>query len=193
MEPDGICEDIMACGGDPTGVWNVRENCAESLVPIFDNIAGCEQVMAAVSVELDGSFGFADGVATQNVASTIFLTVNIDDPCAEALLELSGFPVPGVTAAEACPLFDAQYSMNPDMPGSCSVAGAHCRCEATQMEPAMAQSDTYEVVDDQIVLESSGQTFDFCRDGDELHMHGVIDSEQAEQVAVTLLLDFEAP
>ena len=44
---DGVCEDIMPCGGDPEGTWEVRENCAETLVPISDfaMTPGCEDVV----------------------------------------------------------------------------------------------------------------------------------------------------
>jgi hypothetical protein len=189
MDPsDGMCEDIMACGGDPTGTWDVRENCAETLVPIFAGTPGCEHVMAAASIEFEGAFGFHDGVATRNVSSTANFTATIDDPCAQALIGL-----PGITAADACLLINLEFMMNPDTTGTCSAVAEGCRCDGVQSEPATEQSDTYQIVGNQIVLDESGQAFDFCRDGDELHMHGVIDADQASGIEVTLLLDFSPP
>jgi hypothetical protein len=49
-------------------------------------------------------------------------------------------------------------------------------------------TDTYLVMGNQLLL--GGDAFDFCQDGDELHLHGTtVDASTGADVALTLLLD----
>ena len=186
--PDGVCEDITACGGDPLGTWNVSENCTEVILDLGPEL-GCESIPAAGSAIVTGTFTFADGLMTQDTVQTVYVTMTIDDACAETLTML-----PGVTAVDVCPLVNVQLMMNPDTPGTCAVAGDDCRCDITQPPTPNMQSDPYEVVGNQIVVTDSvdGTTgaLDFCQEGDELHLHADgVDLAAGTLGSLTILLE----
>jgi hypothetical protein len=186
--PDGVCEDITACGGDPLGTWNVSENCTEVLLDLGAEF-GCESVPAAGSAIVTGTFTFADGLMTQDTVQTAYITMTIDDACAEAFTML-----PGVTAVDVCPLANVQLMMNPDTPGTCAVAGDVCRCDVTQPPTPNMQSDPYEVVGNQIIVTDSVDgtmgTLDFCQEGDELHLHADgVDLAAGTLGSLTILLE----
>jgi hypothetical protein len=181
---DGVCEDITPCGGDPEGSWNVRENCAEVLLDGIVDQPGCEDAVGRGSAAMEGTFTFSNGVATQDTVVTAYVSVVIDDTCAQALV---GSDM--ITAADLCPLLDAQLMANPDTPLRCMPSSAGCECEGEQPPMANTGTDTYEIVGSQLLL-GSGDIFDFCQDGDELHLHGTtIDASTGADVGLTLLLD----
>jgi hypothetical protein len=186
--PDGVCEDITACGGDPLGSWNVRENCTEVILDLGPEL-GCESIPAAGSVTVTGTFTFADGLMTQDIVQTADITMTIDDACAQTLVGL-----PNVTAADVCPLISAQLMTNPDTPGTCAVATDGCRCDMTQAPTANMQADPYEVVGTQIIVTDATDgtmgALDFCQDGDELHLHADgVDLAAAALGSLTILLE----
>ncbi|HEX6274420.1 MAG TPA: hypothetical protein VFZ53_15365 [Polyangiaceae bacterium] len=185
--PDGTCDDIVPCGGDPTGTWIIRENCLEAVVPgLFEGVPGCENVHPVGSGTLEGTFTFENGVATQSTAQTVDVTVVIDDACAAALSML-----PGVSAAALCPLLDAMLMMDPMTPADCAAVGADCRCDATQITEPTVQTDSYEVTGDQLVL-GSGDAFDFCQQGDEMSLSGeTVDAMSGATAEILVLLDRE--
>jgi hypothetical protein len=180
-----VCDDVTACGGDPTGTWTLRENCLEVVVPgLFEGVEGCENVRPVGSGTLEGTFTFEDGTATQNTQQTVDVTVIIDDACAEAI---SGLP--GVSAAALCPLLDAMIMMDPETPADCAAVGDDCRCDGTQATEPVMQTDTYEVVGDQLVL-GSGDTFDFCQEGDEMSLSGAtVDATSGATAELLVFLD----
>jgi len=186
--PDGVCEDITACGGDPLGTWNVTENCTEIILDLGPDL-GCESVPAAGSVTVTGTFTFADGLMTQDIVQAVDITMLIDDACAQALVGL-----PNVTAADVCPLISAQLMMNPDTPGTCAVAPGGCRCDVTQAPTVSMQADPYEIVGTQIIVTDATDgtmgALDFCQEGDELHLHGDgVDLATAALGSLTMLLE----
>jgi hypothetical protein len=180
--PDGTCDDIVPCGGDPTGSWVVRENCTEVLVDgLFEGTPGCEDVVAAGSGMLEGTFTFENGTATQDTTLTTSVTVTITDACAQGLTEL-----PDVTAAELCPLLDLQLMMDPQTPANCAVANGGCRCDGTQAPTNNVGTDTYEVVGTRLLL-GSGESYDFCQEGDALSLSGTSVDPQSGAVADLLV------
>jgi hypothetical protein len=183
---DGMCDEIMPCGGDPEGTWNVRENCAEVLVPIegFAQYPGCENILGMGSGDIEGTFTFAGGVMTQDIVVTTFVTVTIDDACAQGIVGS-----PDITSADLCPLLDAQFMSSPDTPGSCVPTTAGCQCQATQPPMPSESMGAYTIMGEELVG-ADGTSFDFCQDGDELHLHGyTADAQTGQVVALTLLLD----
>ncbi len=181
---DGVCEDITPCGGDPEGSWSVRENCAEVLIPgVFDS-PGCEDVVGRGSAAMEGTFTLENGVVTQDTTITAFVSVVITDACAQGIV---GSDM--ITAADLCPLLDATLANDPMTPLRCSPTSEGCQCEGEQPPQANAGTDTYTVMGNQLVF-GSGQAFDFCVDGDELHLHGTtVEVDTGSDVALTLLLD----
>jgi hypothetical protein len=185
--PDGVCEDITACGGDPLGIWNVSENCTEVVLDLGAEL-GCESIPATGSAVVTGTFTFADGLMTQDTVQTVDVTMLIDDACAQTLVGL-----PNVTAADVCPLVSAQLMMDPDTPGTCAVAPGGCRCDVTQGPTPNVQADPYEVVGTQIIVTDSADgttgALDFCQEGDELHLHAdAVDLATATLGSLTILL-----
>jgi hypothetical protein len=184
--PDGTCDDVTPCGGDPTGTWTIRENCLEAVIPDIFGVPGCENVRPVGSGTLEGTFTFENGIATQSTEQTVDITVIIDDACAEAISML-----PGVSAADLCPLLDAMLMMDPETPADCAAVGGDCRCDATQITEPTTQTDSYEVVGNQLVL-GSGDTFDFCQEGDEMSLSGeTVDATSGATAEILVLLDRE--
>jgi hypothetical protein len=183
---DGVCEDIMPCGGDPEGTWEVRENCAEVLVPISDfaMTPGCEDVIGRGSGEIEGTFTFADGMMTQDIVVTTTVSVTITDSCAQGL-----FGSPDITAALLCPVLDSMFMNDMNVMGSCAATNAGCQCDGMQAPMPNMNTGAYTIMGNQLVG-ANGQIFDFCQDGDELHLHGnTVDDQTGQVVALTLLLD----
>jgi len=183
---DGVCEDIMPCGGEPEGTWEVRENCAEVLVPIeaFAMTPGCEDVLGRGSGEIEGTFTFADGMMTQDIVITSAVTVTVTDSCAQGL-----FGSPDITAAELCPLLDAMFMNDMTTMGSCAATNEGCQCDGTQEPMPNMNTGAYTIMGNQLVF-ADGEPFDFCQDGDELHLHGVTsDPTTGQTAALTILLD----
>jgi hypothetical protein len=180
---DGVCEDITPCGGDPEGTWSVRENCAEVLVPGVFEQPGCEDVVGRGSGEVTGTFTFSNGVVTQDTVITSNVSVVITDACAQGIV---GSDM--ITAADLCPLLDATLMNDPATPLRCSPTTEGCQCEGTQAPMPNMGTDTYTVVGNQLLF--GGETFDFCQEGDELHLHGMtVEPDTGSDVALTLLLD----
>lgn len=183
---DGVCDEILPCGGDPEGSWNVRENCAEVLVPIedFAGVAGCADVLGRGSGEIEGTFTFADGIMTQDIVITSTVTVTITDECAQGL-----FGSPDITAADLCPLLDSMFMNDMTTMGSCAATSEGCQCDGTQAPMPNTTMAAYTVVGNQLDF-GDGEPFDFCQEGDELHLHGVTnDPTTGQSAALTLLLD----
>jgi hypothetical protein len=182
--PDGSCDDIVPCGGDPTGTWVVRENCTEVLVEgLFEGTPGCEDVVAAGSGVLEGTFTFDNGVATQDTSLTASVTVFITDACAQGLTEL-----PDVTAVQLCPLL-GQLMMDPETTTTCAASNGDCRCDGTQAPTITMETDTYEVVGTQLIL-GSGDTFDFCQDADGMDLSGsTVDPQSGAAADLMVTLD----
>lgn len=184
---DGMCDEIVPCGGDPEGTWSVRENCLEVLVTDiqeFLQYPACRGVVGRASGDVEGTFTFADGIMTQDIVVTAFVTVTINDECAQGIVGS-----PDITAADLCPLLDAQFMSDPETPGSCAPTSEGCQCDAMQAPMPSTNMGAYTVVGDQLVAED-GTSFDFCQEGDELHLHGYPADAQTGQVAgLTVLLD----
>jgi len=182
--PDGVCEDITPCGGDPQGSWNVRDSCFELLVPIFPDEPGCEDIIGAATADVSGTFTFDNGALTNTLTTSLRMTFLLHDACAQSLVGS-----PDVAAADVCPLLDAELSMNPDTPGTCAVATGGCRCDITTAPTTETNTGTYQIVGNQLVDET-GSAIDFCQRDDELHLHSeAVDVATSSLGALTLLLD----
>ena len=180
---DGVCEAITPCGGDPEGSWNVTENCAEVLVTGVVEYPGCENVVGRGSAEVTGTFTFSSGVVIQNIVVTPNVTVVVTDVCAQGIV---GSDM--VTAAALCPVLDATLMNDPETPLRCSVTSEGCECAGEQPSQTTMGTDTYQIVGNQLMI--GGDTFDFCQEGDELHLHGTtVDATSGQTISLTLLLD----
>lgn len=180
---DGVCEDITPCGGDPEGSWQVRENCAEVIVPSPFDQPGCEDAVGRGSATVTGTFTFTNGEVVQNTVITSFVSIVIDDACAQGIVGSDQ-----ITAADLCPLLDAMLMSDPDTPLRCSPTAEGCQCEGEQPPQTNMSTDTYMVAGNQLIF--GGQAFDFCQDGDVLHLHGTtVEPDTGADVALTLLLD----
>jgi hypothetical protein len=180
---DGVCEEITPCGGDPEGSWTVTENCAEVLVTGVVEYPGCEDVVGRGSAEVTGTFTFSSGVVIQNIVVTPNVTTVITDVCARGIV---GSDM--ITAAQLCPVLDATLMNDPETPLRCSVTNEGCQCAGEQPPQTNMGTDTYMIVGNQLLI--GGDTFDFCQEGDELHLHGTtVDATSGQSVSLTLLLE----
>ena len=180
---DGVCDEIMPCGGDLEGSWNVSENCAEVVVTDVVDYPGCEDVRGYGSAEVTGTFTFSSGVVIQNIVVTPNVSVVITDVCAQGIV---GSDM--ITAADLCPLLDATLMMDAETPLNCAVSAEGCLCAGEQPPQTNMGTDTYQIVGNQVMI--GGETFDFCQEGDELHLHGTtVDPDTMQAISLTLLLD----
>jgi hypothetical protein len=181
--PDGVCEDITACGGDPEGTWNVTESCFEAVIPFFDE-PGCENSPGRASIDVSGTFTFEGGTMTTDLMTSAHVTIVIDDLCAQTQSGLEG-----ITAADLCPVINAQFAMTAMLDGSCTAVPEGCRCDGAQPEMPSQGTDTYDIVGNQIIL-SDGSAMDYCREGEQLHLHSdAVDITESAVAGLTVLLD----
>jgi hypothetical protein len=184
---DGVCDEILPCGGDPEGTWSVRENCAEVLVPIeaFAMTPGCENVLGRGSGDIEGTFTFENGMMTQDIVITTTVTVTVTDSCAQGIIGS-----PDITAADLCPLLDSMFMNDMTTMGSCEATSEGCQCDGTQEPMPSMSTGAYTIMGEKLVPADGSEPFDFCQDGDELHLHGVTsDPTTGQTAALTLLLD----
>ena len=182
--PDGVCEDITPCGGDPEGSWNIRDSCFELLVPIFPDQPGCEDILAGATADVSGTFTFDNGALTNTLTTSLRMAFTLHDACAQSLVGS-----PDVTAADLCPLVSAELAMNPDTPGTCAVAIGGCRCDVATAPTTDSTTGTYTIAGNQLIDET-GAAIDFCQREDELHLHSdVVDVATSSLGGLTLLMD----
>jgi hypothetical protein len=151
----GSACDIDACGGDPEGSWSIGSVCGVFIESVFDDPA-CTGSSTS-SVQMAGTYTFAEGNVTWDVTSTTSSTIAIGDACARAIA--------GIDAATFCPSFETGLVDSGGLSSVvCHVDGL-CLCDLVSTEAVRADSDTYEIAGAQLI-DSAGNVMPFCVDGD---------------------------
>ena len=151
---------FTACGGDPSGVWQVATACisGEGESPFGDN---CAEGTVDVALNADGTLTVADGRYTWDLKVKGDVTFNIPPSCVD--------PLSGGTAT-SCDDF-AGDSGDTTCSGSLD---AGCACTQAGDEDTETSTGTLEVVGNQVIGtedgEEPGTPSDFCVKGNTMKL-----------------------
>ena len=154
-----------ACGGDPTGTWDIASLCAEGdWVGAYNEemaaqVPACGSAFTSVKPAGSGSVTYAAGNVTFNATTKLAASVTYTPACFSAAY--SGL----ASSASACSQAEAGFNSAPATAGSatCSYAGVNCSCSTT-IAKNNTTSGSY-TISGSTITESSGDTYDFCVNG----------------------------
>jgi hypothetical protein len=184
-----MCETFEPCGGDPEGSWTVVDTCLETPgeIPLLD-VAGCEDAVQGVGVDVVGTRTYEDGELTFEQVATVRVAVIVSDECATAVTMADQ----QVDANELCAFLPALVALNMDSPFSqveCAVVDEACNCDLYMDAETTTTTTTY-VVDGTHITQGDGTEYDFCQEGDSLITHGLAESDMTMAVN-ELTVEFE--
>jgi hypothetical protein len=162
-QPPGEVEcSFTACGGDPTGTWQIQSACLSGNTGSDDPFGGkCDEATVDVNVAADGTLTVTDGRYTWNLTVQGDVTFNIPASCVDPL---SG------GMATSCDDF-AGDSGETTCTGSLDEG---CACTQAGDKDTQTSSGTLEVKGNQIIGtedgEEPGEPSDFCVKGNSLKL-----------------------
>jgi hypothetical protein len=162
-------EAFTACGGDPTGTWDVAGVCVDGDLAAALNSqrsAACMSATTAVDLKATGSVTYMgtapDTLVVYKTTVTMRSTESISPACAT-----EAFAVTTLDAAACTQIATSLKNVDPDLAAettvSCSLAGGNCDCRTTIADVQMEQK--FITVTGSNILESDDQTYDFCING----------------------------
>lgn len=172
------CSEIAACGGDPSGRWEIVDSCVTG----FDLGMGfdepeCKNAIRGADVELSGTYELNDGVAVTQITTEMAMDVLINQACVDAI---AGAPV---SINAFCPALESEYESNPLFDSvACSVVSGGCACDLTSSETSV-ETRSFTIHDNS--LDDGTEAVPFCVDGDTLRLQSP--SPQGEERAVITL------
>ena len=167
---EGMCEPLVACGGDETGTWDVGGGCIE--VPVPEQLMRCPG--AAVTRRAGRARGrvtFASGVADRTAQWEVEVELFVPSFCASF--------VGGCDA-----ITSTLRGVVPD--SACRAEGeGDCRCAARQ-SGSIDDGDAYRIEANQIVSITSGKRWDYCVEDTRLRYRDVSAEGMLEPGIITL-------
>jgi len=158
------CGATPDCGGDPDGTWDVTNGCLHVLANPYTR-AGCEDALAAASLDASGSYTFLLDTLTFDLDLIVTHTISISDFCASATYQSP------TTAANVCPNLEEDYASDPDVTeATCSVTDGRCVCEVTFVPQHALGSSPIDIQGSEI-WDANGKKTDFCVEGDDLTLY----------------------
>jgi hypothetical protein len=153
---------FKACGGDPTGTWDIVSACIEgNLVSAFNaalaaDEPSCGSTLSAYSVNvLSGWITYSAGNCTSDTISESAETLAYTPACISALA--------GTTLdASVCSSLEQSLNSEPGTTATCTYA-TNCNCHSV-VSNAGSSSATY-TVSGSTITEDSGSSYDFCVSG----------------------------
>ncbi|MBX7191652.1 MAG: hypothetical protein K1X94_06325 [Sandaracinaceae bacterium] len=151
------CPELVACGGDVVGTWDVTGGCFE--LPIEMGLSRCPgAAVTSTDGRARGRVTF-DGVRAHRVAqSEVVVEVSVPEVCA--------------TFAGGCGAIQTLLRMNAPDSACVTEASGDCRCAARQIT-AIDDADAYTIEGNQIVSATLGRRWDYCIDGTSLRYQDV--------------------
>lgn len=178
-ERDGTrtCEPFVACGGDITGTWMVKDFCSDDLAGALGMVIDQPQCRDAARVQMlsvSGDYTFAaDGTASYARTMHVELQFTWTPSCLTAINEGKPVNVPAT-----CSKLDDTYGNDPKYEsGSCQFDGTSCDCSVIRRIERTATT-TYQVSGAKI-LTSGAEPGEFCVAGDTLKMLERADAAEA--------------
>lgn len=158
------CLSFFACGGDPTGTWNVSTLCfngdlnaelfAETNLP-----ADCSLLFQNATLTGTGTLTYANGAETLNIAATISVTAQYTEPCLSAVTGQNS-----TMDLTTCSELQNQWANQINVKSaSCSLIGTTCRCSITETKPLDSVND-YTISGNSLEY-VKGDSADYCVSG----------------------------
>jgi len=150
-----------ACGGDPTGTWDIVSVCVDGNLAAVANTTyatnskECSNLCAAATLTARGSMTYGSGSVQPNVILSITETLEMTASCYAALFDTTW-------SSAACTSVAQMLNQQSGTTASCSPGNSSCDCVYTTA--ATATTDTYTVNGNSLVA-SDGTTTEFCVQG----------------------------
>jgi hypothetical protein len=167
-DSDGSCDAFEACGGDPTGRWEVVSMCGMNFVENANatqfDAPECDGAIRHVGASVSGTYDLAGGSASVDMVMQVDLEIALTEECVAA--------THGVASASFslfCGALEAEYIQTPGFAAAeCNVMDGACECLVTSVEEPVTDSWTYTVSGNS---PDDGSTLTpFCVRGDRLTM-----------------------
>ena len=142
LETPAICTSA-ACGGDLVGEWAFSSECAPERPNPMDSCSPSQNTFFALS--LDGRVSFLDDGTAEYETRLLQMTyVWVPKSC--------------LRAGQTC---ETAVTAVPPVMGSCADTGGYCDCVTYTDDPLEAETVSYEVHDNELVLDTSEGVVNF--------------------------------
>lgn len=161
-----------ACGGDPTGTWELVTLCVEG-----DLVSGlnadmatedpaCANTFSAARLAMGGQVTYGDGNYSFDATMEMAETITYTPACVSAVR-------PGlVLSASVCGQLEDGLNREPGSKMTCSYTGTSCDCQGTLVH-VNNTSGTY-TVDGSTITEDSGTSYEYCVSGGTMTQREVV-------------------
>ena len=153
---------FKACGGDPTGTWDIVSACIEgNLVSAFNaaiavDYPSCASIFSAFNVTvLSGSATYSSGNYTYNSINGAAETVVYTPACVSAIQSTT-------LTASVCSSLEQDLNSETGATATCTYA-SNCTCHSV-ISNVDTSSGTY-TIGGSSITEDSGQSYEFCVSG----------------------------
>jgi hypothetical protein len=157
-----ICKQpFTACGGDPTGKWEIVAVCLETdMAAVYNKLRGsaCDESCISATVAAAGSVTYVDQTTTYDVKTLELTSDRYSTTCAS---DMFGFSLLDSTACER--IGSQAEVILPGLQETCAYASGNCLCEST-LPSSKTKSVSYRVTGT-MAVEASGDAYDFCVSG----------------------------
>jgi hypothetical protein len=159
-----VCSgSYSACGGDPTGTWDLAGVCVEGDLAasadaqLSSKYAACAGSITNATVAGGGSVTYSGGNATYDAKEELVSTLAYSPACVAAISS-------GATlSASVCTQVQSNLNAETNTKGNCSYDGSHCNCTMTVTNPDTV-THTFSV-SGSTISESDGSSYQFCVNG----------------------------
>jgi len=154
-------ETFTACGGDPTGTWDIISVCMQGDLAAAANAsyaadsAACSSLCTRATLAAHGSVAYSAGSVQPNAVLSLSETLEMTAGCYVALF---GSAWNSASCAAVAQTLEEQSGTT----ATCLAGNSVCDCEYMDTTPANA--DTYTVSGTTLVA-SDGSTTEFCVQG----------------------------
>lgn len=154
-------ESFEACGGDPSGTWEISDVCVQGDLTAVANAeyskdaTSCAALCSSASLNARGFVTYEAGTYTANAVLTISESLQATQACYEAL---SNAP----WSSSSCTALTQMLQTDHSTTASCANTGSGCDCAYTSS--SVAQDAAYTVSGTSLIA-SDGTATEFCVQG----------------------------
>ena len=166
-------QNFVACGGDPTGTWDIVSLCVDGDLnaavndQVAENDPACADLVSNAKLSGSGSVTYGAGTVSYNGRFQVQFAASYTPACVSALA--------GGASLNAAVCGQIQTNLNKEegKAGTCSFTGENCVCQFT-MSPPITRSYSY-TVSGATISEVGSDSYSFCVNGNTM--------TQREQIA----------
>ena len=154
-------ETFTACGGDPTGTWDIISVCMQGDLAAAANVnyaadsVACSSLCTGATLAAHGSVAYSAGSIQPNAVLSLSETLEMTASCYAALFG-------GAWNSASCAAVAQMLEKQSGTTAACSAGKSVCDCVYMATTPASA--DTY-TVNGSTLVASDGSTTEFCVQG----------------------------